>query len=93
MAEFDIKGWIIDEVSYKKDEFHDEEIMIVKLRKIEEPKWQAKWVRKSNGFLWWYECSSCGKRLFISEPTKYCSACGCEMTLDIDDQDDPEFED
>ena len=94
MAEIDIKGWVVDEVSYKKDEFHDEEIMIVKLRKKDEPKWIAKWIRKENGLFWWYECSNCGKVLFISEPGKYCTDCGCEMTLDEVDQDeDVEFED
>ena len=89
----DVKGWTIDEVTYMKDQFHDEEIMIVKLKKKEEPKWIAKWLRKNNGIIWWNECSNCGKKLFISSPGKYCSDCGCEMTLDSPEPEEDEFDD
>ncbi len=85
MAEFNIKGWTIEDVSYVKDEFHNEEMVIVRIRKTEEPKWQAKWIKKNNGIIWWSECSNCGKRLFISSPSKYCPECGCEMFLENGD--------
>lgn len=42
----------------------------------------ATWLHKKKDFIWWYECSNCGKSLLISPPSNYCSSCGCKMIFE-----------
>ena len=93
MDSIDALGWSINDITYKKDDFHKEEVLIVKF--IRSTNKFATWIPKHDEFFYWHECSNCGKKLLDCAPTRYCDECGCKMTVEktSEEEGDQEFYD